>query len=214
MDAVLFDLDGVLLDSTALLTGAWHAWALDQGLDPTDVIAHTHGRRSGDTLGAVAPHLDPDEQLRELDRLVLRDIDRVRAIDGAADLLAGVRVPWALVTSATRWFAHRCLAAAGLPEPEVAVYGEDVRHGKPHPEPYLRGAARLGVPARRCLVVEDAPHGIAAARAAGCTVVAVTTTHRAADLTGADAHRPTLAAVGALLADLTTPGHVASRGDR
>ncbi len=207
----MFDMDGVLLDTTALLTGVWSSWARARGLDPATVIGQCHGRRTADTLHAVAPHLDPVEESRELDRLVRAGIDRVRAVDGAADLLAGLHVPWALVTSGTGWFARRCLAAAGLPVPPLAVYGEDVPRGKPHPDPYLAGAALLRVPPRHCLVVEDAPHGISAAKAAGCTVIAVTTTHRASELTAADAHRPTLAAVGALLADLTS---VASRGDR
>ncbi|ASW57641.1 hypothetical protein CIK06_12670 [Plantactinospora sp. KBS50] len=207
-------MDGVLLDSTALLTGVWRTWAVRNGLEPAAVVATSHGRRSADTLHAVAPHLDPDEQRRELDRLVRERIDRVRPIDGAARLLAGLRVPWALVTSGTRWFAHRCLTAAGLPLPAVAVYGEDVPRGKPHPDPYLAGAARLGVAPHRCVVVEDAPAGIAAARTAGCLVVALSSTHRPDELTGAHARRPTLAAVGALLAGLTAPEHVASRGDR
>jgi sugar-phosphatase len=91
------------------------------------------------------------------------------------------------------------------------VYGEDVPRGKPAPDPYLTGAARLGVPPTSCLAVEDSPHGIASAKAAGCTVIAVTTTHRAADLAAADAHRDTLAAAGVLIADLTR--RVASKGD-
>jgi mannitol-1-/sugar-/sorbitol-6-phosphatase len=205
-DAVLCDMDGVLLDSTALLIGVWGAWAKAHGLDPATVIAQTHGRRSGDTLRAVAPELDPEQESRELDRLVLAGIDGIPAIDGAAEFLAGLPVPWALVTSGTGWFARRCLAAAGLPAPPAAVYSEDVPRGKPHPDPYLAGAALLGVPPERCLVVEDAPHGIAAAKAAGCTVIAVTTTHHAADLTAADTHRPTLAAAGVLIAGLTARG--------
>jgi sugar-phosphatase len=138
----------------------------------------------------------------------------VTAVDGAADLLAGLQLPWAVVTSGTRWFVTRCLRAAGLPLPGVAVYGEDVRHGKPAPDPYLAAAQHLRVPPQRCVVVEDAPHGVAAAKAAGCTVIAVTTTHPAADLAEADAHRPTLAAVGELLQTLTGPSGAARKGDR
>ena len=202
-EAVLCDMDGVLLDSTALLVDAWGTWATEHGLDPVTVVARSHGRRSGDTLSAVAPHLDPDREARRLDRLVLAGIDRVSAIEGAAAFLAGLPVRWALVTSGTAWFARRCMAAAGLPEPPAAVYGEDVPHGKPHPGPYLAGAARLGVPPGRCVAVEDSPNGVAAAKAAGCTVIAVTTTHRAADLAAADTQCSTLAAAGELITEMT-----------
>lgn len=213
MPAVLFDVDGVLLDTGSLFTRVWTEWAVSRGLDPASVLPQTFGRRPLDTLGAVAPGLDPDKECRELDRLVMLEIDRVNAMPGARDLLSGLRLPWAVVTSGTRWFVEGCLRAAGLPVPKVAVYGEDVVHGKPAPEPYLTAAQRLRIPPRRCVVVEDSPHGIAAAKAAGCAVIALMTTHRAADLAGANAMRSTLAEVGDLLETLTPPPGAVREGE-
>jgi mannitol-1-/sugar-/sorbitol-6-phosphatase len=213
--AVLFDVDGVLLDTAGFFARVWRDWALRHRLDPDVVVAQTHGRRTADTLRAVAPHLDPDTERRALDRIVLDDIDQVCPMPGAGALLHGLHgTPWAVVTSGTRWFVQRCLYACGLPEPDVAVFGEDVARGKPAPDGYLTAAHRLGVRPEDCVVVEDSPHGVAAAKAAGCTVIAVTTTHRAADLAEADALRPTLATVAGLLRELATPASAASKGDR
>jgi sugar-phosphatase len=211
---VLFDVDGVLLDTGSLFARVWSDWAVSRQLEPACVLPQTYGRRTLDILRTVAPGLDPAHESRELDRLVTAEIDRVTAMAGARDLLSSLRLPWAVVTSGTRWFVEGCLRAAGLPVPEVAVYSEDVVHGKPAPEPYLTAAHRLGEPPRRCVVIEDSPHGIAAAKAAGCTVIAVMTTHAAADLVGADAMRPTLADVGDLLETLTTPPGVVKKGER
>jgi sugar-phosphatase len=174
----------------------------------------TYGRRSADTLATIAPELDPQEEGRELDRLVRREIDQVRAIEGAAALLGELALPWAVVTSGTRWFVERALTAAGLPMPPVAVFGEDVEHGKPAPDGYLAAAARLGLPPGECLVVEDAPYGVAAAKAARCPVIAVTTTHAVADLAQADTHRPSLAAVASVLRELADPARTPVRGDQ
>jgi sugar-phosphatase len=213
MPAVLFDVDGVLLDTGSLFTRVWTEWAVSRGLDPASVLPQTYGRRPQDTLAAVAPGLDPEEESRELDRLVMLEIEQVTAMPGALDLLSRLKLPWAVVTSGTRWFVESCLRAAGLPVPEVAVYGEDVVHGKPAPEPYLTAAYRLETPPHRCVVIEDSPHGIAAAKAAGCSVIALLTTHQAADLTGANVMRSTLAEVGELLETLTTPPGAVREGE-
>lgn len=206
MRAVLLDVDGVLLDTGALFRRVWTEWAVARDLDPALVLLETAGRRSADTVRAVAPRSDVAAECRELDRLVTTGTGEVRAMPGAADLLAGLRVPWALVTSGSRWFVQRSLRSARLPVPPAAVFGEDVEHGKPAPDPYLAGAELMGVAPEQCVVVEDAPAGVAAAKAAGCTVVAVTTTHRARDLVHADTCLSTLAEVGSLLRTMTSPG--------
>jgi mannitol-1-/sugar-/sorbitol-6-phosphatase len=196
MVAVLFDVDGVLLDTGDMFRRIWAEWAASRSLDPAWVVAHTHGRRTADVLHEVAPHLDPAAECRALDALTRERIGEVRPVPGAPELLRDLRdTPWAIVTSGSRWFVGECFGAAGLPLPPVAVYDEDVRHGKPSPEGYRMAARRLGVPPWRCVVVEDAPDGVRAARDAGCTVVAVTTTHSAAQLGAADTCLPALPTV-------------------
>ncbi|GGM17695.1 HAD family hydrolase [Micromonospora yangpuensis] len=198
--AVLFDVDGVLLDTGDLFRQVWRGWALGHGLDPDLVLARTAGRRTADVLGEVAPHLDPAVERRALDALTRQRMAGVRPVAGAGALVrACQRVPWAIVTSGSRWFVGECFRSTGLPLPTVAVYDEDVRHGKPAPEGYLAATRRLGTPPDRCVVVEDAPDGVRAAKAAGCVVLAVTTTHPPARLAQADACLPNLAAVRDLL---------------
>ncbi|MFY1583738.1 HAD family hydrolase [Micromonospora sp. WMMD734] len=198
--AVLFDVDGVLLDTGELFRQVWSRWATGHGLDPEQVLARTSGRRTVDVLGEFAPHLDPRVERLSLDGLTRQRMAEVRPVPGAVPLLRDCRrVPWAIVTSGSRWFVGECFRSTGLPLPAVAVYDEDVRHGKPSPEGYLTAARRLGVAPARCVVVEDAPDGVRAAKDAGCTVLAVSTTHTPAQLAGADACAPTLAAVSELL---------------
>jgi sugar-phosphatase len=213
--AVLFDVDGVLLDSEHLLSGAWSAWATSRALRPEWVLAHTYGRRATDTLREVAPHLDAEDELRVLDGMVLAGIDAVRPLPGAHTLLRALaHAPWAVVSSGTRWFVRRCFQVCGLPLPSVQVYGEDVRDGKPSPEGYLAATERLGVPPAECLVVEDAPQGVAAGKAAGCTVIAIATTHPADRLQAADVCLPDLVtAAGAVTAALRLPYDSTARTD-
>lgn len=203
MAAVMFDVDGVLLDTGDLFRRIWGEWAASRSLDPAWVVSHTHGRRTADVLREVAPHLDPAAERRALDALTRARIGQVRPVPGAQGLLRELRdlrdLPWAIVTSGSRWFIGECFGAAGLPLPPVAVYDEDVRHGKPSPEGYRMAARRLGVPPWRSVVVEDAPDGVRAARDAGCTVVAVTTTHTAAQLGDADICLPALPTVDDLM---------------
>jgi mannitol-1-/sugar-/sorbitol-6-phosphatase len=135
-----------------------------------------------------------------LDALVRARLGEVRSVPGAGHLLRSLgRTRWAIVTSGSKWFVGECFRALGLPLPAVAVYDEDVREGKPSPEGYLAAARRLGFPPTECVVVEDAPRGVRAARGAGCTVVAVTTTHTPAELSGADVCLSTLADVAEIL---------------
>ncbi|HYN96789.1 MAG TPA: HAD-IA family hydrolase [Pilimelia sp.] len=184
--AVLFDVDGVLVDSSAAYRRVWHRWARHRGLDPALVWAHTHGRRPIDTIALVAPLLDADGEYRLLRDFTAAEGDAFPVYpDALAVLTARRHHRWGVVTSGRAAVVLDRLRAGGLPAPPVLVDSAQVRLGKPHPEGYLRAADLLHTSPRRCLVVEDAPVGVHAARAAGMTVVALTTTHAAADLTAA-----------------------------
>ncbi|HWG64808.1 MAG TPA: HAD-IA family hydrolase [Streptosporangiaceae bacterium] len=197
--ACLTDLDGTLLVSQGVQTRAWSAWARARGVDVQRLLA-AHGTTHIEKIRRYAPHLDAPIEAALVEAMEIADTGGVRALPGAAQLLGS---GWlvAIVTSATRRLAHVRLAAAGLEPPGVMVCAEDVTHGKPHPEPYLRAADLLGVLPRRCIAFEDAPAGVAAAVAAGAYVVAVTSTVNAVRL--ADAHEvvPDLAAYLALLSE-------------
>jgi mannitol-1-/sugar-/sorbitol-6-phosphatase len=185
--AIVFDLDGVLADSTAAVERAWRRWAGEHGLAAADVLAIAHGRPSRDVVRELAPHLDAAEQARLVDGWEVRDTEGVAALPGALECVAlARRGSWAIVTSGGRELATGRLRAVGVPLPEVLVTADDVARGKPDPEPYERAARELGVPAGECLVVEDSPPGIAAARRAGMFVVAVATTHGEPELREAD----------------------------
>jgi sugar-phosphatase len=188
VQGVLFDLDGVLVDSTAGVTRVWHAWALRQGLDPATAAHTAHGRRAIETVRLLAPHLDAEQELRELERLELADSHDVTAFAGASRLLAQLPPErWAIVTSGTRQLATHRLRIAGLPVPERMITGTDIEQGKPHPEPFRRGATLLGLEPEACVAVEDAPNGIASALAAGMPVLALPTTYAEAELARATA---------------------------
>jgi sugar-phosphatase len=170
--AVLFDCDGVLVDSDASVARAWSRWAGSFGLDPGAVTAMAHGRRAADTVRMlVAPH-EQEAALARINAYELEDAETVRAVPGARELTAELPADrWAVVTSATKALARARLSAAGYMRPDVLVTADDVRHGKPDPEPYLAAAADLRVDASAAVVVEDAASGIRAARAAGVGAV-------------------------------------------
>lgn len=173
-EAFLFDMDGTVLTSIKAAERVWSRWAVGHGLDPAPIIARMHGVRAEDTVRHFAPRLDAAEEARQIMDWELQEIDGVHEIPGAAAFVRGLAPDrWAIVTSAPRQLAKRRLSIAGLPHPDVLIAAEDVERGKPHPEPYLKAAARLGRDIGRCLVWEDAPAGIAAGRAAGATVVAM-----------------------------------------
>jgi mannitol-1-/sugar-/sorbitol-6-phosphatase len=174
--AVLADLDGTLVDSDAPMRRAWTAFANRHGLDPDDVIAAGQGRQ-------LAP--DAPEEAEWLNRTEIADTDGITAIAGAQALLAAP-LTLAIVTSCSRALAFARLEAADLPVPATLVCADEISRGKPDPEAYLLGAQRLGVAPADCVVLEDAPAGIAAAKAAGMTVIALRTTHEAPELAGAD----------------------------
>jgi sugar-phosphatase len=200
VQGILFDLDGVLIDSTAGVTRVWRKWGCRHGLDPERTAHTAHGRRAIDTVRLLAPEIDAEAEVRDLVRREIADSDDIVAIPGAAALLASLPPQhWAVVTSGTRDLATHRLGVAGLPVPEFMITGSDIEHGKPHPEPYQHGAALLGLPPGACCVVEDAPSGITSALAAGMPVLALPTTFPAAELAQATALLPNLAALRATI---------------
>jgi sugar-phosphatase len=177
--AVLLDLDGTLVDSRRCVERKWRAWSRQHGLDVEQVLAVSPGLRSEDTIRLVAPHLDAEAEAAELRRAEERCTDGLAPVPGARELVAALPVDrWAIVTSAWRRLARVRLAWAGLPAPPVMVTADDVARGKPDPQGYLAAAAALGVAPEACIVVEDAPSGAAAARAAGMWVVGLRTMAR------------------------------------
>jgi mannitol-1-/sugar-/sorbitol-6-phosphatase len=175
--AVLFDLDGVLIDSTRVVARVWHRWAVEHGFDPEQVIARAHGRPSLSTVREFLPEADHAAENREVERREMEDLEGIVLLPGALRLLSELPPDrWTIVTSCTRPLAEARLRAAGLPIPELMVTSNDIANGKPHPEPYLKGASVLGYAATDCIVVEDVPAGIRAGKAAGAAVVAFRTT--------------------------------------
>jgi sugar-phosphatase len=185
--AVLFDLDGVLVDSLRVVERAWRRWARECGLAADEVLATVHGRTAREVIGLFTPHLDAAEQALLVGEYETEHRGELAVLPGSAECVeVARRGRWAVVTSGARALAVGRLAAVGLPVPAVLVTADDVTFGKPHPEPYRRAAAALAVPEAECVVVEDAPMGVLAAKRAGMTVLAVTTTHPAAALGQAD----------------------------
>jgi len=200
--AILFDMDGVLMDSTPSVERVWRAWAAKHGLDPERVAPLAHGRRSIETIRAVAPQLDAGNENVVVEQMEIDDKEGVTALPGAAELLAHLPAErFAIVTSATRPLAVARLGYAGIPVPPHMISADDVIHGKPSPEPFLKGAALLGFAPTDCLVFEDSPAGIASARSAGMKTIALQTTHPAEKLEAADAIIRNLADVKAILHD-------------
>ena len=186
--AILFDLDGTLIDSSAVVERHWRRFASLHGLDLGPILAVCHGRRSVDTIREVAPHLDAEAAARELDDGEALDVGGLVLVPGAAELLARLAPgSWAIVTSGHYELASKRLEALGLPVPPVMVCAENVEHGKPDPEGYARAAELLGVEPGACVVVEDAPAGVAAGKALGAPVIALATTHAPSQLAAADA---------------------------
>ena len=174
---LLFDMDGVLLDSTAAVARVWKRWARERGFDPEEVAHIAQGRPSIATIRELLPNSDHEAENRIVEQREMEDLEGVVECAGARALLTALpQEKWALVTSSTRPLAEVRLRAGGLPVPERMVTGNDIEHGKPHPEPFLKGAAILGVAPEECVVIEDTGAGIRAGKAAGCRVIAFRTT--------------------------------------
>lgn len=201
VDAVIFDMDGVVIDSGDAYARHWRTWGAEHGLDYDAVIARVHpGRPPAETIRIVAPHLDAEAESRDFNARLEADDDEdpIMAMPGAAELLSSLPAGrWTIATSAFRPIAREWLAHAGLPVPPELVTVDDVEQGKPAPDPFLKAAANLGFDPARCLVVEDAPAGITGAKAAGARVLALGTTHEREDLTAADFHTAGLWSVSA-----------------
>jgi mannitol-1-/sugar-/sorbitol-6-phosphatase len=180
--AVLFDMDGTLIDSTPVVVRSWLRWAEEEGVDPHR-LAGFHGVPSRAIAERLLPAGRVDAAVERIDAIELADTDGITLLPGAVDALRALQpAHCAIATSCTTPLALARIEAAALPAPDVVVTATDVVRGKPHPDPYLLAARRLGADPAACLVVEDAPSGLEAARAAGCATLAVTTTTAPADL--------------------------------
>ncbi|MGA8151853.1 MAG: HAD family hydrolase [Terriglobales bacterium] len=186
--ALLFDLDGVLADSTAVVARVWTEWALEHGFDPVEVVRQAHGRPSLATVRDYLPDADHELENLRVEGREIADVQGVVALPGAQELLASLpRDRWTIVTSCTRPLAEVRIRAAGLPLPENLVTADDIIHGKPNPEPYMKGAKQLGFAAQDCVVFEDVPAGVRSGKAAGARVVAFRTTVSDTELRNAGA---------------------------
>jgi sugar-phosphatase len=174
---VLFDLDGVLVDSTPAVARCWARWSRLHGFDAEDVVRRAHGRPSIVTLREMLPNADAEAENRQMEQWEIEDTDGVVPLPGVLSLLNAIPADrWAIVTSCTRPLAEVRIRVAGLPWPKQLVTSADVQRFKPDPDPYLKGAELLKFAPADCLVVEDAPAGIRSGKAAGASVLALRTT--------------------------------------
>jgi mannitol-1-/sugar-/sorbitol-6-phosphatase len=186
--AMLLDLDGVLCDSTRAVDREWREWAKRKGVDGDAIMAIAHGVRTVEVIRRVAPHLDAEAEAEAIENHEAGDHREVVVMPGAVELVRSIpEGRWGVVTSGSRPLAENRLRHCGLPVPKVLVTSDDVVNGKPHPEPYLKGAEWLGVKPLDCVVIEDAPAGIQSARAGGMKVIGLASTYPAAKLHDTDA---------------------------
>src|SRR5579864_1561834 len=186
--AILFDLYGVLCDSTRQVDREWREWAARKGVDGDAVMAIAHGVRTIEVIRRVAPHLDAEAEAAAIENHEAFDQRGVTVMPCALELVKSIPAErWGVVTSGSRLLAEHRLPHCGVPVPKVLVTSDDVVNGKPHPEPYLKGAAGLGFEAAECLVIEDAPAGIQSAQAGGMKVIGIASTYAASKLKAADA---------------------------
>jgi len=185
---LLFDNDGVLVSSIASVNRCWKLWAAHYGIPNADQVKLAHGTRAIEMMLALKPDVDTVEGLRLIEDIEIADVADIEVLPGVRSLLASLPSErWAIVSSATRRLLLARLEAAKLPLPHWIVSADDVVNGKPHPEPYLRGAELIHIAPADCLVVEDAPSGVHAGKAAGCRVLGVVGTDTAEELLAAGA---------------------------
>lgn len=195
---LLFDMDGVLVSSIGSVNRCWRRWAMHFNVPNAETYEVPHGRRAIDIVKELRPDIDPIEGLNFIEDMEIDDTGDLIVLPGVRSLLESLPPErWAIVTSATRRLLLGRLQAAGLPVPLRIISADMVEHGKPHPEPYQRGAALLGLTPAECIVVEDAPSGIEAGIAAGSRVLAVVTSHKISELQRAAWIVPSLEALTA-----------------
>jgi sugar-phosphatase len=182
-------MDGILISSLGSVERSWSAWAISRGIDPALAIRTAHGSRAIETVRQLRPDLDDKAELQAIEDLEMADDEGLAVLPGVMSLLSALHGQrWTVVTSATRRLARRRMTVGGVTVPPRFVTADEVTLGKPNPEPYLRGAAILGVPPSECVVFEDSPSGARAGHAAGCKVISTTFSHSIAQLDGADYH--------------------------
>ncbi|HTB95849.1 MAG TPA: HAD-IA family hydrolase [Terracidiphilus sp.] len=195
---ILFDMDGILISSIGSVERSWTKWATMRGIDPERALRLAHGRRSVETIAELRPDLDVAKENLIIEGIEMEDTEGVTALPGVLEFLSTLpQDRWTVVTSATEPLARVRLAAGNIPVPERIVTADDVSEGKPHPAPYLAGAALLGFAPEECTVFEDAAAGATAGRAAGCTVIATTFSHSIESLRDAHFLIPDITAVAA-----------------
>lgn len=194
---LLFDMDGVLISSIGSVNRCWRQWCVRNHVPDPESFEVPHGLRAVDIVRLLKPSWNESqiaEGLREIEDLEIADTTDLTVLLGVKALLESLpQERWAVVTSATRRLLVERLRVAGLPVPERLISADMVQRGKPDPEPYRRGAELLGLRPNQCVVIEDAPSGVGAGLAAGCRVLAVLTTHTAAQLADATWRIPKLA---------------------
>jgi mannitol-1-/sugar-/sorbitol-6-phosphatase len=175
---ILFDMDGILISSLGSVERSWAAWAKMRGITPEAALRVAHGRRAIETVARLRPDLDSEAELKVIEDIEVADNEGLTVLPGVLELLGALpRERWTVVTSATERVTRVRMAAGGVPVPERLVTAGQVTRGKPHPEPFLAGAALLGFAPQACVVFEDSSSGAQAGRAAGCTVIATTFSH-------------------------------------
>lgn len=185
--ALLFDMDGVLINSTPVAARVWSRWAVQHGFDPETVVNMAHGRPSRSTIRDLMPDSNIELEDKEVERMEMEDVEGVVLLPGARELLDSLPADrWTIATSCTRPLAEVRLRAVGLPIPERIVTSSEVKIGKPDPEPYLKAAAKLGFSASDCIVVEDVKAGVTSGKASGARVIAFTTTLTRAEIEVSD----------------------------
>ena len=179
-------MDGILISSIASVERAWRTWAVMNDIDPEFAIRTAHGCRAIETIRKLRPDLDELAELKFVEDMEIADVDDIVVLPGVIEFLASLPSKrWTVVTSATERLARVRLAAAGLPVPELIITAEMVEKGKPHADPFLRGAEILGLSAVDCVVFEDSGAGALSGKAAGCTVIGTTFSHSVEELAAA-----------------------------